>query len=118
MMIENVIVVAPTTAVPMSTGFELGFDAEVLLQLGFDARNIFDQRELIDGLSIVGNRAIGIDGNRDRTHAQEAEGYEAKGEDGWSQHHSRRTVLQIRNAQAEVIAHSHEGNHAQSQPVG
>jgi len=38
--------------------------------------------------------------------AQEAEGHQAKSEDGWSQHHSRRTILQIRNAKAEVIAHS------------
>ena len=78
----------------------------------------FDQRQLVDRLSIVGYRPVGIDGNRDRTHAQEAEGDEAKGEDGWSQHHSRRIILQIRYAQAEVIAQSHESDHAQSQPVG
>jgi hypothetical protein len=66
--------------------FELHVDVVVLLQLGFDAGNIFDQRQLVDGLSIVGDRPVGIHGNRDRTHAQEAERDQAKREDGWSQH--------------------------------
>ena len=66
--------------------FELHVDAVVLLQLGFDAGNVFDQRQLVDRLSIVGNRPVGIHGDRDRPHAQEAEGDQAKREDGWSQH--------------------------------
>ena len=93
---------------------ELRVDAEVLLQLGFDAGNIFDQRQLVDGLSIVGHRAVGIDGDRDRTHAQEAEGDQAKREDGGSEHHGRHG----RAHAAEVIAQSHQRDHAQSQPVG
>ena len=69
--------------------FELHVDVEVLLQLSFDAGNIFDQRQLVDGLSIVGNRPVGIDGNRHRPHAQEAERDQAKREDGRSQHQVR-----------------------------
>ncbi len=138
-MIEKVIVVAPTTAVPMSTGFAVALnvlpapslassrclarsnfaiDAVILLQLSFDVGNIFDQRQLIDGLSIVSNRAVGIDGDGDRTHTEEAEGHKAKGEDGWSKHHARRIILQIRYAHTEVIAESHECDHAKPQPVG
>ena len=98
--------------------FELHVDVVVLLQLGFDAGNGFDQRQLVDRLSIVGDRPVGIHGNRHRTHAQEAERHEAKGEDRWSQHHSRRISLQIRYAGAEEIAQGHERDHAKSQPVG
>jgi hypothetical protein len=93
--------------------FELRVDVEVLLQLGFDAGNSFDQRQLVDGLSIVGNRTVGIDGDGDRTHAQEAERDQAKREHGWSKHqdlHGR--------ARTEEIAQSHERDHAKPQPVG
>ncbi len=70
----------------MLCAFELHVDVEVLLQLSFDAGNIFDQRQLVDGLRIVGDRPVGIHGNRDRAHAQEAERDQAKREDGRSQH--------------------------------
>ncbi len=80
---------------------ELHVEVVVLLQLGFDAGNVFDQRQLVDGLSIVGDRAVGIDGDGDRTHAEEAEGDQAKGEDGGSQHQ----VHAMDWPGAEVIAH-------------
>ena len=108
-MIEKIMVVAPTTAVPISTGLAVALkvlpapslassrylarskfdiDVEVLLQLRFDVGNGFDQRQLVDGLRVVGDRPVGIDGDGDRAHAQEAEGDQAEGEDGRSQHQS------------------------------
>ena len=93
--------------------FELHVDVVVLLQLSFDAGNVFDQRQLVDGLSIVGNRPVGIHRDRDRPHAQESERDQAESEDGWSQHQVRH-----RRAGTEVVAQSHERDHAKSQPVG
>ena len=93
---------------------ELHIDVVVLLQLSFDPGNIFDQRQLVDGLSIIGNRPIGIHGDGDRPHAQEAEGDQAKREDGRSEHQASA----IGCPGAEVIAQSHERDHAESQPVG
>ena len=101
-MIEKIIVVAPTTAVPMSTGLavalkvlpapsfssrkclafsKLRLEAEVLLDLLLDVRERLDERELVDRLRVVGDRAVGVDGDGDRAHAEEAEGDEAEGED-------------------------------------
>ena len=92
---------------------ELRVDAVVLLQLGFDAGNSFDQRQLVNRLSIVGDRPVGIHGDRHRSHAQEAERDQAKREDRRSQHQRIH-----RRPRAEVIAHRHQRDHAQSQPVG
>ena len=86
----------------MLAAFELCVDVEVLLQLGFDARNFFDQRQLVDGLRIVGYRAVGIHGNGDRPHAEKAEGNQAEGEDRGSQH-----LVRHGGALTEVVAQSH-----------
>ena len=102
-MIEKIIVVAPTTAVPMSTGLAVAlkvlpapsfssrrclacskFDVEAEILLDFDCLMLgmcFDQRELVDRLRVVGHRAVAVDGDGDRAHAQEAEGHQAEGED-------------------------------------
>ena len=101
-MIEKIIVVAPTTAVPMSTGFggrlegvagavvlleevlrllEVGVEAVRLLELGLDVRDLLDQRQLVDRLRVVGDGAVRVDRDRDRAHAEEAEGDEAERED-------------------------------------
>jgi hypothetical protein len=102
-MIEKIIVVAPTTAVPMSTGLavalkvlpapsfssrkclafsKLGGEAEVLLDLVLDAGDGLDEAELVDALGVVGDGAVAVDGDGDRAHAEEAEGHEAEREDG------------------------------------
>jgi hypothetical protein len=102
-MIEKIRVVAPTTAVPMSTGLavalkvlpapsfssrkclpfsKLGTKPKSLLDLVRDAGDGLDERELVDGLGVVGDRAVGVDGDGDRAHAQEAEGDQAEREDG------------------------------------
>jgi hypothetical protein len=102
MMIEKIIVVAPTTAVPMSTGLavalkvlpapsfssrkclafsKLGSKPKSLLDLLLDARDRLDEAELVDRLGVVGDGAVGVDGDGHRAHAEEAEGHEAERED-------------------------------------
>ena len=102
-------VVAPTTAVPISTGLEvalnvlpapsfssrfslafsnLRLEAEVLLDVRCDAGQRLDRGELVDRLGVVGDRAVAIDGDGDRSHAEEAEGHQAEGEDRRRQHHA------------------------------
>jgi hypothetical protein len=99
MMMEKIMVVAPTTAVPISTGLavalkvlpapsfsssrslgalEVYVDAKSFLSLLLDVGNGFDQRKLIDRLRVVGDRAVGIHRDGDRAHAQEAEGHQSK----------------------------------------
>ena len=60
---------------------EVDVEAEVLLDLLLDVRDGLDDRELVDALRVVGDRAVGVDGDGDRAHAEEAEGHEAEGED-------------------------------------
>ena len=106
-MIEKIIVVAPTTAVPISTGFavalnvlpppsaasrmsfatpEVDVEPEVPLQLLLDVRQRLDDRQLEHRLGVVGDRAVRVDRDRDRAHAEEAEGDEAEREDGRGDH--------------------------------
>ena len=107
MMVVKIIVVAPTTAVPISTGLavalkvlpapsfsssmslallELHVDAEVLLQLLLNAGNALDLRQLVDRLRVVGHRAVGVHGDGHRAHAQEAERHQAEREHGGGEH--------------------------------
>ena len=101
-MIEKIIVVAPTTAVPISTGLavalkvlpapsfssrrslafsKFGVEAEVLLDLRRRCPGSFSiRRQLVDRLGVVGHRAVGVDGDGHRAHAEEAEGHQAEGE--------------------------------------
>ena len=122
MMIEKIIVVAPTTAVPISTGLavalkvlpapsfsssrsfalsKLHVEAEVLLQLLLDAGNALDGRQLVDRLRVVGHRTVRVHGDRHRAHAEEAERHEAEGEHRRRQHdvaHRRRRLALTRYA--------------------
>ena len=59
---------------------EVHVEIEVLLEFLLDVRNLLDQRKLVDRLRVVGHRAVGIDRDRHRTHAQEAESHQAEGE--------------------------------------
>ena len=108
-MIEKIIVVAPTTAVPISTGLEVAlkvlpapsFSSRFSLAFSksglkpksfwicFDAGNGLDGGEFVNGLGVVGDRAVAIDGDGHRAHAEEAEGHQAEGEDRGSQHDGR-----------------------------
>ena len=101
MMIEKISVVAPTTAVPISTGLAVALN--VLPAPSFSSRkclpfsksgskpNSFlislrrvrlagDRRQLENRLRVVGDRAVRIDGDRHRPHAQEAERHQAERE--------------------------------------
>ena len=110
-MIEKIIVVAPTTAVPMSTGLavalkvlpapsfssrlslatsQVGLEAEVFLDLVVDVGDLLDGGQLVHGLSVVGHRAVGVHGDGHRAHAQEAEGHQAEGEHGRGEHDAAR----------------------------
>ena len=51
------------------------------LQLLLDARNRLDQRQLEHRLRVVGHRAVGVDGDGHRAHAEEAERHQAERED-------------------------------------
>ena len=66
--------------------FEVRLETEVLLEVGFDAGEGLDGGEFVDGLRVVGDRAVAIHGDGDRSHAEEAEGHQAEGEDRGSQH--------------------------------
>ena len=108
MMIEKIIVVAPTTAVPISTGFAVALkvlpapsfsssrslarskfdvDVEVLLQFLSMFGNLLDQRQFVHRLRVVRHRAVGIDGDGDRAHAQESERHQAEREHRRGDHH-------------------------------
>ena len=65
---------------------EVEVEAEVLLHLLLDVGNGLDERELVHGLGVVGHRAVGVDGDGDRAHPQEAERHEAEGEDRRGEH--------------------------------
>ena len=43
--------------------------------------HLLDQRKFVNRLRVVGDRAVGIDRDGDRAHAQESEGHQAEGED-------------------------------------
>ena len=106
-MIEKIIVVAPMTAVPMSTGLAVALN--VLPAESFSSRKclpfsksgvkpnsfstsasmpgiVFDLRELEHRLRVVRHRAVAVDRDRHRAHAQEAEGDQAEREHGRVDH--------------------------------
>ena len=109
-MIEKIIVVAPTTAVPMSTGLAVAL--KVLPAPSFSSRKclafskstskpksflisslmsgiVSMTRELVDALRVVGDRTVRVDRDGDRAHAEEAEGDEAEREDRRDVHRRR-----------------------------
>src|SRR5262249_36384456 len=61
---------------------EVDIDAHLASNLFGDAGDLFDEREFVYGLGVVGDRAIGVDGDRDRAHPEEAEGDQPEREDG------------------------------------
>ncbi len=133
MMIEKIIVVAPTTAVPMSTGLAValkvfpapsfsssmvlavshcGFEPVVPDQLGLDVVDLLDHRELVDALGVVRDRAVGVDRDGDRPHAQEPEGEQPEREHGGRQH--QRVQAQLREQEGAA----HEADDRGAEPVG
>ena len=116
-MIEKIIVVAPTTAVPISTGLAVAlnvlpapsFSSRIVLALvevglkpksrsisGRDAGIVSIMRQLEDALRVVGDRAVGVDRDRHRAHAEEAERDQAERE------HRRGASMSVRRARARA----------------
>ena len=100
-MMPKIIVVAPTTAVPISTGLAVALkvlpapspfssSSLALAKSGLKPKSFsisalmsgsgFDAAQFINGLRVVGDRAEAVHGNDHRRHGQEAEGHEAEGE--------------------------------------
>ncbi len=134
-MIEKIIVVAPTTAVPISTGLavalnvlpapsfsssrsfarsKLHVEAVVALELLLDAGHLLDDRQLEHRLGVVGHRAVGVDGDRHRAHAEEPERHEAEREHGRREHQRRRGRT---SAHADTRSPISDDD-AQAEPVG
>ena len=53
--------------------FEIYVEAILLFEFVFDARNLLDGGEFVYGLRVVGDWAVGINSDGDRTHTEEAE---------------------------------------------
>ena len=86
-------------------------DVVILLELSFDARNLFNQGKLIDRLRIVGDRTVGVDGNGHRAHAKKAESHQTEGKHGRSEH------LVVEPKSANQKSERHEQHHRQADVV-
>ena len=64
------------------------------------------QRKLIDRLRVVRHRAVGIDRDRDRPHAEEPEGHQTEREDRGRQHESAQAEG------ADAVGDGHQEHHA------
>ena len=60
--------------------FKIRVNVEILLEFRLDVGHLLDQRKFIDGLRVVGNRTVGIDGDGHRPHAEESESNQAESE--------------------------------------
>src|SRR5260370_3603191 len=65
--------------------FEVRFETEGLLNVGLDDGHGFEGGKFVDGLGVVGDGAVAIHRDGDRTHAEEPEGDQTEGGDGGSQ---------------------------------
>src|SRR5947199_9067292 len=97
---------------------EVHVDVELTLDLC--NWNLLDQRKLIHGLRVVSHRTIRVDGDSDRAHSEEAEGYKPEREDGGCEHERNVSSGQVRAQPhgADVIANRHQSHHGHSQPIG
>ena len=77
------------------------------------SRDLLDQRQLVDGLRIVGDRPVAVHRDGYGTHAQEAEGHQAEGED------CRRLHELLEPAhRADPVGNSHQAHDGDPEPVG
>ena len=83
--------------------FEIRCETEGLLNVLGDIGKRFDGGKLVHGLGVIRDGAVAIDGDGDRSHAEEAEGHQAEGEDRRGEHEA------ADEHGAHVIAHAHEG---------
>ena len=96
---------------------EVGVEAEILLDFFLDARDVFGLGQLEDRLGVVGDGAVAIDGDVDRSHAEEAERDQAEGEDRCVM-----SFLRSKDAadplQADEIGRSHQPGDEHAFPEG
>ena len=95
---------------------EVGLEAEILLNLGGDAGAALDLGELIDGLRVVGDRAVAVDRDGHRAHAQEAEGHEAEREDRRGEQELGRHEGEQGGVLREVVGRGHQEHDDQAHP--
>jgi hypothetical protein len=92
---------------------EVRLEAEVLLDLLFDVGNRLDEGELVDRLRVVGDRAVGVDRDGHRAHAEEAEGDQTEREDAGAS-----IMLLPREGHRHVVGDAHQDREHHAQPVG
>jgi len=76
-----------------------------------DAGDVLDDRQLEHRLRVVGDGPVGIDRDRHRPHAEEAERHQAE------RKHRRRNHQRVETHLADPIGHAHQGDDAQAEPV-
>src|ERR1700692_1470729 len=97
----------------MFSALEVYGIVEIFLEFRFDVGDLLDQRKFVNRLSVIGDRAVGIDGDGDGAHTKESEGDEAEGEDGGSEHGGGAS----QSHGAEVIGDGHQQDHRQAEIV-
>ena len=111
MMMPKIIVVEPTTAVPISTGLAValkvlpapspfsssslavrksGLKPKSFSISALDVRQLFDAAQFKDGLRVVRHRAEAVHGNRHRRHREKAKRHEAERENRRAENKFRR----------------------------
>ena len=63
--------------------------------------NLLDQRQLVNRLGVVGHRAVGVDRDGHRAHAEKSEGHQTE-----SKHRGAATISAVQPHGAEVICQS------------
>ncbi len=84
--------------------------AVLALQFGLDVGHDLDQRQLVDRLCVVGDRAVGIHRDGDRAHAQKSEGDQPECKDRFRNHQ------RMQSHGADVVSDAHQDDHRDTQP--
>ena len=77
---------------------------------------LLDQRQLVDRLGVVGHRAVAIDGDGHRPHAQEAEATRPKAKTGRRQHRASPETAVSADASRRCAISAHD-DHAQPEAL-
>ena len=85
---------------------------KVSLQLLVDAGKVFDQRKFENRLRVVGDRSVGVDRDRHRSHAQEPEGHQPEREDRRGDHQIAQPL------QSNHVGNGHEASHGEPEVIG
>ncbi|MPM14466.1 hypothetical protein SDC9_60829 [bioreactor metagenome] len=86
-------------------------EPEVTFDLRVDPVDLLDRREFVDRLGVVGDRAVRVDRDRHRAHAEEAEGHQAEGEHRRGQHQG------IEAGGRDGVRDTHQADDRDAQPV-